>query len=136
MFVVLNHSHRFYDVLWELIMDASSFQGLTAILDYVTHLASMSCWYSSYSRRDEFKLLKCEFQKYKVMTMSVVGGQPKQHVNTSYKATKHIKHTFLISDWVPYLPVCNVHFFSTEKAPKIEMCIIHGILCFASLISM
>ena len=38
---------------------------------------------------------------------------------------------------VPYLPVYNVHFFSAEKAPKIEMRIIHGILCFrlASLVS-
>ena len=47
IYVVLNHSHGFYNVLWELIMDASlrSFQGLTAILDYVTHVASMSCWY-------------------------------------------------------------------------------------------
>ena len=26
---------------------------------------------------DHLKLLYCEFQKYEVMTMSVVGGQPK-----------------------------------------------------------
>ena len=39
---------------------------------------------------------------------------------------------------LPYLPVYNAHFFPAEKAPKIEMRIIHGILCFrlASLISM
>ena len=39
---------------------------------------------------------------------------------------------------VPYLPLYNAHFFPAEKAPKIEMRIIHGILCFrhASLISM
>ena len=43
---------------------------------------------------DYLKLLYCEFQKYKVMTMSVVGGQPKKHANLSYKATKHIEHTF------------------------------------------
>ena len=30
--------------------------------------------------------------------MSVVGGQPKKHANPSYKATKHIERTFLISD--------------------------------------
>ena len=41
--------------------------------------------------------------------MSVVGGQPKKkkHANTSYRATKHIERTFLISDYcqlvVPYL---------------------------------
>ena len=39
---------------------------------------------------------------------------------------------------IPYLPVYNVHFFSAEKAPKIEIYIIHGILCYrlASLIRM
>ena len=39
---------------------------------------------------------------------------------------------------IPYLPLYNAHFFPAEKAPKIEMRIIHGILCFrlASLISM
>ena len=39
---------------------------------------------------------------------------------------------------LPYLPLYNAHFFPAEKAPKIEMRIIHGILCFrlASLISM
>ena len=38
---------------------------------------------------------------------------------------------------VPYLPVYNVYFFSAEKALKIEMRIIHGILSFrlVSLIS-
>ena len=44
------------------------------------------------------KLLYCEFQKYEVMTMSVVGGQPKKHANPSYKATKHMELTFLTSD--------------------------------------
>ena len=35
------------------------------------------------------------------MTMSVVGGQPKKkkHANASYKATKHIESTILISDY-------------------------------------
>ena len=35
-------------------------------------------------------------------------------------------------------PVYNAHFFCAEKGPKIEMRIIHGILCFrlVSLISM
>ena len=49
---------------------------------------------------DYLKLLYCEFQKYEVMTMSVVGGQPKKkkkHANTSYKATKHIERTWVIS---------------------------------------
>ena len=47
---------------------------------------------------------------------------------------------FVASDGyaVPYLPVYNAQFFPTEKAPKIEMRIIHRILCFrlASLISL
>ena len=30
--------------------------------------------------------------------MFVVGGQPENQANTSYKATKHIERTFLISD--------------------------------------
>ena len=46
---------------------------------------------------DYLKLLYCEFQKYDVTTMSVE-GQPKKHANTSYQATKHMEHTFLISD--------------------------------------
>ena len=59
--------------------------------------------------------------------MSVVGAQPKKHANTSYKATKHIKHTFLISDYyeVLYFPVYNAHFFPAEKAPKIEVSILY-----------
>ena len=31
--------------------------------------------------------------------MSVVGGQPKRHADPSYKATKHIEPTFLISNY-------------------------------------
>jgi len=52
---------------------------------------------------DYFNLLYCEFQKYEVMTMSVVGGQQKKttkkHANTSYKATEHIERTFQNSDY-------------------------------------
>ena len=78
---VVFHSHGFYDVPRVLIADARSFQALAAILDYVTHLASMLCWYRPDARQDEFRILKvfsCEFQKYEVMTMSVVGGQPEK----------------------------------------------------------
>ena len=48
------------------------------------------------------KLLYCEFQKYKVMAMSVEDGQQKNkktkknHANPSYKATER---TFLITDY-------------------------------------
>ena len=33
-----------------------SFQDVAAILDCVTHLASMSCWYRLDARQDEFRL--------------------------------------------------------------------------------
>ena len=48
---------------------------------------------------DYLNLVYCEFQKYKVMTIFVVGGQPKIRANTSYKTTKHIEHNCLISDY-------------------------------------
>ena len=41
------HSCGFYDVPWVLITDARSFPALAPILVYVTHLASISCWYRS-----------------------------------------------------------------------------------------
>ena len=63
------------------------------------------------------KLLYCEFQKYKVMTMCVVGGQPKKkqnktkkHANPSYKAAKHTEHTFLISVDQVIILICDVTF--------------------------
>jgi len=98
---VVFHSCRFYDVPRVLIADSRAFQALAAILDYVTHLVSMSCWHVPMPDKMnlDLKLLYCEFQKYEVMTMSVVGGQPRKHANTSYKATKHIDRTCLISDY-------------------------------------
>ena len=49
---------------------------------------------------DHLDLIYCEFQKYEVMAMSVVGGPPKEKKtrSASYRATKHIEGTFLISD--------------------------------------
>ena len=44
---------------------------------------------------DHLKLFHCEFQKFQGMTMSVIGGQKKP----SYKATKRIERSFLISDY-------------------------------------
>ena len=60
-------------------MDARSFQALAAILDSDTirfdvTLVSMA----DKMNLDYLKLLYCEIQKYEVMTMSVVGGQPKK----------------------------------------------------------
>ena len=48
------------------------------------------------------KPLHCEFQTYEVMTMSVVGSQPKtkkKHANPIYEATNHTERIFLISDY-------------------------------------
>ena len=42
------------------------------------------------------KLLDCEFQKYEDMTMPVVISQK---TRTYIQAVKHIKRTFLISDY-------------------------------------
>ena len=50
------HSRGFYDVPRILIRMLGHFLALAAILDYVTHLASMSCWYRSDARQDEFRL--------------------------------------------------------------------------------
>ena len=36
--------------------NARSFQALAAILDYMTHLAAMSCLYQSNARQDGFRL--------------------------------------------------------------------------------
>ena len=78
-------------------MDARSFQAFAAILDWLTHLAPISCWYRSDAGQEYLKLLYVESQKYEVMTMSVVGGRPKKNdANPSYKATKHIERTFLL----------------------------------------
>ena len=49
------------------------------------------------------------------------------------------KSGFMFSlECIPYLPVYNAHFFRAVKGPKVEMRIIHGILCFrlVSLVSM
>ena len=48
---------------------------------------------------DYLKLFCCKFQKYEVMTISVVGGQQKKHANRSFNATKDIEGTFLITDY-------------------------------------
>ena len=57
---------------------------------------------------DYLKLLYCEFQKDEVMTMSVVGSQPKKKKNVQIpvikQLTKQNERTFLISDYFWY---CN-----------------------------
>jgi len=100
---VVFQSSGFYDVSQVLIADASSFQAFTAILDWLTHLALILWWYWSNTwdktNLDHLKLLYREFQKYQVIAMSLVGGQPNKHTNPSYNATKHMECTFLLSDY-------------------------------------
>ena len=53
-------------------------------------------------------LIFCDFQKYEVMAMSVVGGESKKrksHTNPSYNTKKHIQRTFLISDLLLYIVI-------------------------------
>ena len=76
-------------------MDAGSFQALAAILDYLTHFGSISCWHQSDVIQQELRLsqdayIYCEFQKYEAMTMSVIGGQPKKktHTHTQIPVTR------------------------------------------------
>ena len=69
------HSHGFYDVPRVLTADARSLQALATILDHVND-RTMSCWYRSDARQDEFRLSQAALL-YKVMTMSVVGSQRK-----------------------------------------------------------
>ena len=44
----------------------------------VVHLYSAFITYVSKMNLDYLKLLYCEFQKYEVMTLSEVGGQPEK----------------------------------------------------------
>jgi len=87
----------FYDVLRVLIADVRSFQALAAILDWLTHLAKILCWYHPIPGKmtlDYLKLLCYEFQKYKVMTMAVVGGQPKKQNNKTHQT--HFSNLWLL----------------------------------------
>ena len=87
---VIFHSLWFHPVLRELIADAWSFQTLPAILDHVTHFASISCCIDPMANKmnlDYLKLLYCTFQKYEVMTMLV-----SQKKNVQIQVTKQQTH--------------------------------------------
>ena len=57
LFIVNCNIRWFYDVPRVFIADARSFQAYVAILDFVTHLASITCWCRSDARQDKFVLL-------------------------------------------------------------------------------
>ena len=65
---------------------------------------------------DDHKLLYYEFKKYEIMTMSVVGGQPKKHANPSHKATKHIERTQLQS------LIISQHTYTQYNAVQSSLC--------------
>ena len=60
-------------------------------------------------------MLPCgEYQKYEVMTMSVVSGQSKKKKNTQIpliKQKKHIERTFRISDYYQFYSYCSGFLF-------------------------
>ena len=92
---VLFQSRGFYDLRLILIADARSFPALAAILDWLTHLASISWWYRSDARHDEFRKSQAV-----LLWISKVRGYDhvcrrcsKKHANTKYKAIKHIERT-------------------------------------------
>ena len=49
-----------------------------------------------------FNVLCCEYRKHEVMTLSIVGDQPKKRANPFYKAIKQIERTFLTSHYSKY----------------------------------
>ena len=53
-------------------------------------------------RVDHSKIKFISTHGYVISSMSVVGGRSKKHANTTFKATKHIERTFLISDYYLY----------------------------------
>ena len=91
---VVFQSRGIYDVPRVLIANARSFQALATILDRLTHLVSISCWYRSNARQHEcrLKLHHCEFQNYEVITMSVVGDETKKH-KSQLQSNKAILNT-------------------------------------------
>ena len=80
LYVVFN-SRRFYNVPRELIEDARSCQVRSG---YGCHLGLTDTLSRSHANIDLISDNCCEFHKYEVMTMSVVGAQPKTHTNLSY----------------------------------------------------
>ena len=92
-------SHVFHNVLWVLIVDARSFQVFLVILDWLIHLASISCWHRSDSRWESQAALLWISKAWAYDHVCSIWSAKKKHANPTYKATKHIKCTLLISDY-------------------------------------
>ena len=95
-------SRVFYDTRRVLLAEARSFQALAVILDRHnwprTHAGNDPM--RDKMNLDHLKLFYCEFQKYEVMTMSVVSGQPKKK-NTPIPLIKpqNTSHVLFQSDY-------------------------------------
>lgn len=90
---------RHYSVPWVLMTDARPFHAFAAILDWLTHLASISCWHWSNARQDEFSCFIVNFKSTRLWSCRRRWSASKKNITPSYKPTKHIKYTFLICDY-------------------------------------
>ena len=91
------HSSWFCNVFRVLIVNARSFQALAAILDYMTHLVLMSCWYQSDARQDKFTLFQAS-----LLWISKVQGYG--HVCSTWSAKKNHKYQLWCNKahWMPF----------------------------------
>ena len=79
-----------------------------------------------------------EYVKYGNISLNPKVLLHESHMSSNGGEILWYREPYFQSETIPYLPIYNAHFFPAENAPKIEMRIIHRILCFrlASLISM
>ena len=85
-----------------LIADARLFQALAAILYWLTHLASISCWYRSDAKQDEFKPQAALLWISKVRGYDHVCSRWSAEKKSKYQLKsikKNVERKFLISDY-------------------------------------
>ena len=95
---IVFQSCKHYSVPWVLMTDARPFHAFAAILDWLTHLASISCWHWFDARQDEFSCFIVNFKSTRLWSCRRRWSASKKNTTPSYKPTKHIKYTFLICD--------------------------------------
>ena len=87
MIIAFHRTHTIYVVLQSCGISSwmpGKFQAFTAILNWLTHLASISCWYRSDARQDEF----WKFQ----VTLSWISKVQGYHLDCSrWSAKKHVQ---------------------------------------------
>ena len=77
-----------------MLVDMANFKSPRHIVQQSSNVSSSS--YVMFEQRlfvGRDKLLYCEFQKYEVMAMSVVGGQPKKKSHTRITCSYNAKNT-------------------------------------------